>query len=385
MRSHIDTSAAPDGVLEEMSRAPKSSKAAGFLLALLFVVASPSAWAFEGAKPDDVARFLAGLEPPANSPLAPLTRDASWQQHARSLNGAWSSLEERRLARIRTWSAANLTEPKSVVLYMFSGPDFLYVDAFFPNRTTYVLSGLEPVGQVPVVNENTRRSLAPALAGLRTSLGSVLNYSFFITKQMRARLGAQRFQGVLPILYMFLARSGKTVHEVNLIGIDNEGEVVPAGTRDAAPGVKITFSGSDGKMQTLYYIQTDLSDRGLQRTGFLKFCEKLGDADGFIKSASYLLHAESFSTMRGFLLGRTNALVQDDSGIPVRYFKTEEWRLHPFGRYLGPISLFYGRYQTKLSDVYRRSNPPRLDFGVGYRWRPNESNLLLAVRNATTR
>jgi hypothetical protein len=354
------------------------------LLALLFALASSAASALE-AKPDDVARFLAGLEPSASSPLAPLTREASWQQHARSLNGAWASLEERRLARIRAWSAANLTEPKQVVLYMFSGPDFLHVDAFFPNRTTYVLSGLEPVGQVPVISDHARRSLAPALAGLRTSLGSVLNYSFFITKHMRARLGAERFQGVLPILYLFLARSGKTVHEVSLIGIDNLGEIVAAGTRDAAPGAKITFSGSDGKMQTLYYVQTDVSDHGLRRSGFLKFCEKLGDADGFIKSASYLLHAESFSMMREFLLGRTSALVQDDSGIPVRYFKSEEWRLQPFGRYLGPISLFYGRYQTKLSDVYRRSNPPRLDFGVGYRWRPNESNLLLAVRNASAR
>ena len=64
--------------------------------------------------------------------------------------------------------------------------------------------------------------------------------------------------------------------------------------------------------------------------------------------------------------------MQDDSGIPVRFFKTEEWRLQPFGRYLGPIPVFSGRYQTKLSDVYRRSKPPPIDFGVGYRWRPHE-------------
>jgi hypothetical protein len=363
-----------------MTRVHPLAKAAGCVLALAIVVAAPRAWAAEGPKLADVARVLAGLEPSAGSPLAPVTRDPGWQQHARSLNAAWASLEERRLAKIRTWSAANLTEQQPVVLYMFSGPDFLYVDAFFPNRSTYVLAGLEPVGQPPVITEHSLRSLAPALAGLRASLGSVLNYSFFITKQMRAGLGAQRFSGVVPILYLFLARAGKTIHEVNLIGIDKEGAVVAAGTRDAAPGVKITFSGSDGKMQTLYYFQTDLSDGGLKRSGFLKFCESLGGADGFIKSASYLLHAESFSAMRDFLLARTTALVQDDSGIPVRFFKTEEWRLRPFGRYLGPIGVFPGRYQSKLSDVYRKSNPPQLDFGVGYRWRPHESNLLLAVR-----
>jgi hypothetical protein len=351
------------------------------LLVPLVIASAPRAWAVEGAKANDVARFLAGLEPAANSPLAPLTRDAAWQQHARALNQAWSGLELRRLARIRAWSAANLTDPQPVVLYMFSGPDFLYVDAFFPNRTTYVMSGLEPVGQVPVVTDASRRSMGSVLAGLRESLGSSLNYSFFKTNQMKATFSSNRLKGVLPVLYLFLARSGKTIHEVTPVGIDADGKVVAGGTRDAAPGVKIVFSGGEGSApQTLYYVQTDVSDHGLRKTGFLKFCEQLGAADGFIKSASYLLHGNSFSVMRNFLLDRTVALVQDDSGIPVRYFSSEAWRLHPFGRYRGPIALFNAKYQSKLNDVYRRSNPPQLDFGVGYRWRPNESNLLLAVK-----
>lgn len=354
---------------------------ASCLLALLVIACAPRAWAVEGAKANDVARFLAGLEPAAQSPLASLTRDPSWQYHARLLNQAWTGLEQRRLAKIRAWSEANLTEPQPVVLYMFSGPDFLYVDAFFPNRTTYVMSGLEPVGQVPVVADGSRRSMGSALAGLRESVGSSLNYSFFKTKQMRATFSTNRFNGVLPVLYLFLARSGKAIHDVTLIGIDAEGKVVPAGTREAAPGVKIVFSGGEGApQQTLYYVQTDVSDHGLKKTGFLKFCEDLGAADGFIKSASYLLHANSFSTMRNFLLDRTAALVQDDSGIPVRYFSSEAWRLRPFGRYRGPIPLFNAKYQSKLNDVYRKSNPPHLDFGVGYRWRPHESNLLLAVK-----
>jgi hypothetical protein len=34
------------------------------------------------------------------------------------------------------------------MLYMFSGQDFLYATSFFPNASTYVLAGLEPVGEV---------------------------------------------------------------------------------------------------------------------------------------------------------------------------------------------------------------------------------------------
>jgi hypothetical protein len=358
------------------------SRRAGILLLALFCfAAAPGAWAQPAEQANDVARFLAGLEPAADSPLAELTRDPAWRAHASSLDTAWSRLDRERLSRIRAWSAANLTEPQPTVLYMFSGPDFLYVDAFFPDRTTYVLSGLEPIGAIPTITPALRRSLSAELGGLRSSVGSALNYSFFITREMKSRLRGSRLNGVLPVLYLFLARSGKTIHEVTLIGVDKEGAVVASGTSGSTPAVKIVFSGREGRVQTLYYFQTDLSDQGVSRSGFLKFCERLGISDAFIKSASYLLHSGSFTRLREFLLDRTRALVQDDSGIPVRYFKADEWRLRPFGRYLGPIAVFSSStYQKGLSDMYRRSNPPALNFGVGYRWRPNESNLLLALR-----
>jgi hypothetical protein len=72
--------------------------------------------------------------------------------------------------------------------------------------------------------------------------------------------------------------------------------------------------------------------------------------------------------------------VQDDSGIPVSYFKSDQWQFFPFGRYLGPIAIFPGRYQHRLAEIYHKGPAKPLDFGLGYRWRPNESNLLLAVR-----
>jgi hypothetical protein len=46
---------------------------------------------------DDNARILAGIEPRADSPLAGLTREAAWRQHARSFDAAWVSLEARQL------------------------------------------------------------------------------------------------------------------------------------------------------------------------------------------------------------------------------------------------------------------------------------------------
>lgn len=360
-------------------------------LCLVFMMASlappAQAAATAGETPNDVARFLAGLEPAADSPLVPLTRHSAWREHARDLDAAWARLEKTRLAKVRAWSRENLTRPQKTVLYMFSGPDFLYVDAFFPDRPTYVMAGLEPVGPLPSILPGLRHNYGGALAGLRSSVGSALNVSFFITKKMKSSLSNRSLRGVLPVLYLFLARSGKTIHDVTLIGVDGQGGVVDAAAKDATPGVRITFSskdgsGKDGQKQTVYYFQTDLSDGGVKRSGFLKFCEKLGLAEAFIKSASYLMHGGNFTTVRSFLLDHAAAVVQDDSGIPVRFFPPQEWSLHPHGRYLGPISIFARQYQRGLRELFRKNNPPRLEFGVGYRWRPQESNLLLARNTA---
>ena len=145
-----------------------------------------------------------------------------------------------------------------------------------------------------------------------------------------------------------------------------------------APGIKIVFAGSDGEPRTLYYFSTNLADDGVKNSNFLKFCETLAPGDGFIKSASYLLHSGGFNKVRDFLLANNAAMIQDDSGIPLTYYDPQKWDLQPFGRYLGPIGIFPGRHQPKYSELFKKSRP--IDFGIGYRHRPSESNLLLAVK-----
>jgi hypothetical protein len=352
------------------------------MLGLVLLLAGP-ARAADGSA-NDMARFLAGLAPDAASPLAELTREVSWQQHARYFDNAWRGLDSRQLARIRGWSKENLGLRQPTTFYMFSGPDFLYVDAFFPGSATYVLSGLEPIGRLPEAKNISRRNLPGVLGHLRASTGSVLRITFFLTNQMRAQLHHGQLNGTLPILYAFLARSGKTITDVSFLTLEPDGTSRPSdGTpvKGAPNGVKIGFTSGDGKPQTLYYFSTDVSNGGLRSNGgFLRFCEQLGTGDAFVKSASYLMHNDSFSTVREFLLTHTASIVQDDTGVPVRFLRSDDWELRPFGRYLGPIGLFSGRYQRQLADVFRANRAKPISFGVGYRWRPNESNLLLATR-----
>ena len=268
-----------------------------------------------------------------------------------------------------------------MLYYFFSGPDFLYADAFFPSATTYVMAALEPSGPLPAIGRHRSERLGHGLAQLRSSLNSVLNFSFFRTREMRTTLSANTFSGTLPILYIFLARTGKTIDEVTFHDINEDGTLVAAGEglpKGAANVAKVLFSGSDGKQRTIYYVQTDLSNGGWRKSGFKAFCEKLEPGDSLIKSASYLMHSNAFTEVRTHLLERSKRLLQDDSGVPITFFKGDEWQLRPYGRYLGPIAVFPDNYQQRLAELFRGGKPPGIDFGIGYRFRPNESNLLLA-------
>jgi len=330
---------------------------------------------------DDTVRFIAGLAPPANSPIAPLTRDESWQHHARYFDRAFGELDRTQLSKVRAWSKTHIRTHRPTVYYMFSGPDFLYADALFPDATTYVLAGLEPVGQIPDLLKMPRGSLGPSLHTVSNAMHTVLSFSFFITHNMRSQLSSGRLNGTIPILYVFLARSGKTVKEVSLVNLDADGNERPEspGAKSGAHGVKILFSGKDGREQTLYYFSTNLANDGVPNSGFLKFLEKLGPADSLLKSASYLPHSGSFSKIRDFLVANSTTILQDDSGVPLAYLDPKKWQVEPFGRYMHPLGIFPGTYQPRLQDLFKKAAP--IDFGYGYRWRRNESNLLLAVRN----
>ena len=338
-----------------------------------------------GAGPNDIARFLAGMPVPENSPLAPLTRDPAWEAHSAYFEGEFTKLHQRQLQKLHAWIASNIpeaTQPTPVAFYMFSGPDFLYVDQFFPNASVYVLCGKESMGPPP--DPLRIPNLHGALGNLENAMKSSLNTTYFITKDMKVDLQQQNLNGVLPVLYVFIARADKSITNVTFGSLNSGGafgEAAPGKKGGSTPGVRIRYTDNQsGNSQTLYYFITDLSDGGIKSSpGFLKFCERLGTGSSFLKSSSYLMFEQGFATIRNFILGHSNRIVQDDSGIPMAYFDPK-WNLRLFGVYLGPIDLFKQHYQPRLQELFRQSNPPPLDFGFGYRWNYKEANLIVAER-----
>jgi hypothetical protein len=360
----------------------RSIKMAAAAAGLLLAVTSAAA-AADTVTVDDTARFLAGLQPSEGSPLTALTKDPSWQHHARFFDNAFAQLEQRQLSKVRAWADTNLAAPKPTMFYFFSGPDFLYANAFYSKANTYVMAALEPSGSVPDLLKLPRGNVDAALANIEHSLGTIMSFSFFITKHMKVDLHAGQISGTLPLLFVFMERSGKTIRDVTPVALDDDGKVLSGGesasAKSNAPrGVRILFAGKDGAEKTLYYFSTDLSNAGVKSSGFLKFCATLAPGNSLIKSASYLLHSGSFTTTRDFLLANSATIIQDDSGIPLGDYNSKKWRFFPFGHYAGPISEFLNKYQQSYAELFRRAQP--MDFGIGYRWRTNDSNLLLSVK-----
>jgi hypothetical protein len=330
---------------------------------------------------DATAKFLAGL-PLGGTALESKGLDPAWTKHAAEFDKAWAELEKDELSKIRDWAPAFLGESYTVsapMFYMFSGPDFLYANVFFPNAGTYILCGVEPVGTIPDVDKVPGHVLASALANLRKSLESSLSWSFFITKHMKVDLNQTQFSGTLPVLYVFLARAGYTIDSVTPVALDNLGNCLPD-TAAKTKGIKIGFTGSSGREQALYYFACDLADSNIKTNpGFLKFCEQQGRGVSLIKAASYLMHRDDFTLVRDFLLNNSNLILQDDSGIPYRFFSNEKWDIRYGGRYTGPIATFKQFPQPDLAKAFVDHARAPIEFAFGYQWHPHRSSLIVAT------
>ncbi|MEP6604351.1 MAG: hypothetical protein ABJB69_10435 [Spartobacteria bacterium] len=303
--------------------------------------------------------------------------------HSAYYEKAFAKLTSGKLEKLRNFQNTYLSDSKQpipVAYYMFSGPDFLFVDQFFPNASVYIMCGQEALGPPP--DPLRVGDLRAALGNLENAMKSSLATTYFITQDMKVDLESQHLRGTLPILYVFLARADKTLRDVTL-GCLDRGGAFREGGRDGTPGVRINYIDNHSRRaQTLFYFTTDISNGGISSNpSFMNFCHQHGVGGSFLKSSSYLMFEDSFSRVRNFILDHSSMIVQDDSGIPLRYFNRDKWNLRMFGSYVGPINIFKQHYQSDLAHLFEQSNPAPFGIGFGYQWDFRKSNLIVATRN----
>ncbi len=317
---------------------------------------------------DEAARFLAGLPPLPGSPLESLAARPAWQEHAKEMEKLWEYFRHFQLDPIRQWSAEFLEASSSStdpVFYPFSGPDAIYPRCFFPYASIYLLASREEAGLPPSFASLLSANLDSELPRMRQSLQWLLQWSFSVTKETRRLTASSVLGGMLPLYSLLLVRDG-----CRLLSIERG----PSGR-----GTCLLFQGPEGREQRLCYFSVNLEDGAISASGLPTYLRHLPGGPTLIKAASYLLHGSGFSELRRLILTRSTLVLQDDSGIPVRFFSSG-WNLRFFGLYQGPIQIFREFDQPDLAALTVNAHPSPLPFGFGYRWKREEASLIVATR-----
>ena len=338
-------------------------------------------------KLNDLARLIAGLPVDSSSAYAYLCRTASWKRFSRNMDSSFAKIDRERFARMRTWRKTELAayNDSRTLFYPFSGPDFVHAYNFFNQSKTMYMFGLEQVGSMPVFTKKSEKDMANYCVSVQNYLSDVMNKSFFITKKMNANW--YQVNGMTPILAIFMARTGNQLVKITPMRLDSTGKpnaVLP--TARFYNMVKIDYADADTKaLKSVYYYSGDLSDGAIKKGSpvekYLTAYIPQG-SNGFLKSASYLLHYAYFSKMNAILKDRCQAILQDDTGVPYKAFEKNKWNFTLYGIYATPI--FTNSEQADLKKAYKdSSNTIRpLPFGIGYHWMNRKDNLMLAVKKS---
>lgn len=324
-------------------------------------------------EPNELSWDLSGMSSLDDySHLAHATR-RHFKKHAKR---GWRELEKHVLQPLRAWRevlAPLDTIPR--VFYPFGGPDATYVTQLFPNASEYILVGLEATGSLMsarrIFEEDDR------LDCFDESFETFFKKGYFVTHDMAVQLSSKKGFGVAPLILAQLVRLGYTVTEFLPLKDCDES----FGDLRTLPGFCVSFADPAGQSKRLIYCRCQLSNNYRDQTQQLFSFVQKSPFLTLLKSSSYALHNEKgFSDLRNFIQNSSKAILQDDTGVPYKYFDSK-FKKTLYGFYNGPtLPVFKPFLQDDLKEAYRAANPDQLPFRLGYGCLLFPSNLQLAVR-----
>lgn len=338
---------------------------------------------------DEISAILGGINDSGNT-LSHLYDSSAWKENREFMNTSWKRLENSRLAKLDSWSKAELAGPNkncNVVFYPFSGPDFLTANAFFPKAKKIVMLGLEPIGSLPEISKFNNLEAKDYSEDFKHSLNDIFQRSYFITQYMLRDFQKQKVNGLLPVLCFFIKKTGHKITDIRYLVKKGNDTIVENeyNTRASYFGVKVSCE-KDSIRKEVYYFRYDVSNKQFNDTCvFYKFINANSkDAVTYVKSASYLLHANFMTNMKKLILRNSLYVLEDDTGIPYDDIdKEKKYDIKLYGRYVKPIKDFpYLRMQTSIVKAFEKDSAsiPNLPFHLGYHWQSKQDLLILASR-----
>lgn len=326
------------------------------------------------------ALWLGGLE----------TRDTTqaYRNYSLSIEKAWQKVQRSKINPILSFRDSFIPELNrpGILFYPFAGGDFLYARAFFPAADTLIMVGLEPAGSWFSLDSLSSSRKLNYLSALNQSLFFSNELGFFRTLSMEKELKQVLLDGTLHPILFYMTRMGYRVHKIEKCALTPEGNLSSVSDSVLHPVIRLEyFSPDSSPKKILYYVSQDLSNAGLKANpGFEKFIRNQADCAVFLKAASYLLHQSDFSGIRNLILEKSHTLLQDDSGIPLKWLKDKYSTIQVYGEYTRTIPLFSSFYQEDLKTLFqdssRTQNP---GFIIGYNQKFRQTNLIFAQKVRT--
>jgi APA family basic amino acid/polyamine antiporter len=327
---------------------------------------------------DKRASVIAGLD-------TSLLNTSSSQTNLDNLNQNCLTKTNTMLNPIRTWCEnegiynKSKNSKASFVFYPFSGPDFDFAHAFYPEADEYVLCGLEKAGSAHSLLFNYNKPVDSFLHSAQKYFYFSNRFGFFRTLDMEKQFN---HAGIVDILALYIKRAGGEIGSVNLHHWNTEkGDLMDWDKNREPDACSFLFRAPSGKVSKLYYFCKDLSNGGLGNDSlWLQWVSKRSEGKHMftlVKSASYLLQSPYFSTIGNYLLNRSETHIQDDTGIGYAQLSSKSKKLQLYGKYTNVIPLFKHYFQSDLAQKYKSNIAKPLPFNIGYNLRHAETCLLV--------
>jgi hypothetical protein len=310
---------------------------------------------------DEIANYLAGYDSPI--------------EHQEEMDKLWDDYEEKNLKYLQEWQISEIASLNlsndCKVFYPFSGPDVVHMITLFPNCKKYVMVGLEPNGRVANLEKEKID-----LEFLRKGIYSLLNRSFFVTSEMWGSFRIEKNGLMVPMLAL-LKRLDCQIIKVEQFYLNEQG--ISTTDVKVGNGIKITFKQDDYDYpQEIFYIRKSLTEDAHGIDLFIKNDKPLIT---YIKAAQYTLFDSRFAIIRKAIVDQSDIVLQDDSGLPYRYFNNKNWQVSFYGNYEGPYGKEFKAYgQEDLKRVYEKSDLKPLPFSLGYGYRKISTILIKAIK-----
>jgi hypothetical protein len=346
-------------------------------------------------KLNDIALYLAGMKPDSTVAIPEkLQKLAYYKLYSDSMDRGFKHIEEIRLSKMREWAktemAPELASPKTV-FYPFSGPDILHCLQFYPDGDQYIMIALEKYGSMPVMEKMDSTKTIATLNSVQKSLEDIFGKSYFITRKMLHDVSNQ-WNGVTPVASVFLVRAGYSILDIKYKHLLDDGKTMVEIPTDSMGKytnacVEIYFRKSPtSKIQKIVYFKTNLCDDPYGGMASFKvnnalqtWLNNMPECYTYVKSASYLMNYGTFSVIRDICLRKSKSILQDDTGIAIKYIDKNKWKIKFYGNYVKPVSDFSGVEQKELYEAYTKdsANVKPLPFSLGYHWaNKNTQNLM---------